>query len=109
MRAAHLRKAAAGYGRRNEGPWARLWSVKPKADTVRRVDYEPAAAQPHPPPQHPPAVLAVPVAVAAPPSATVDSSFTVSGWPPGHSAGAPDSLIGRLTSKVLPQARQRYS
>ncbi len=46
---------------------------------------------------------------AAAPSATVDSSFTVSSCPPGHWAGAPDSLIGRLTSNVSPQARQRYS
>src|SRR6266545_7597801 len=29
--------------------------------------------------------------------------------PTGQDAGARDSLIGRLTSKVAPQARQRYS
>jgi hypothetical protein len=39
----------------------------------------------------------------------VDSSFTVSSWPFGQLAGADDSLIGRLSSNVSPQARQRYS
>jgi hypothetical protein len=39
----------------------------------------------------------------------VDSSFTVSSCPCGQAAGAEDSLIGRLTSKVSPQARQRNS
>jgi hypothetical protein len=33
----------------------------------------------------------------------------VSSWPEGQSAGAADSLIGRETSKVSPQERQRYS
>lgn len=37
------------------------------------------------------------------------SSFTVSSCPWGQAAGADDSLIGRLTSKVSPQARQRNS
>ena len=41
--------------------------------------------------------------------ATVDSSFTVSACPSGHEAGAEDSAMGRLSSKVVPQARQRYS
>jgi len=39
----------------------------------------------------------------------VVSSFTVSSCPWGQAAGADDSLIGRLTSKVSPQARQRNS
>jgi hypothetical protein len=39
----------------------------------------------------------------------VDSSFTVSSWPCGQLAGADDWLIGRLSSNVSPQARQRYS
>jgi hypothetical protein len=33
----------------------------------------------------------------------------VSSWPAGQSAGAEDSLIGRDSSKVSPQERQRYS
>ncbi len=41
--------------------------------------------------------------------ATVDRSLTVSEWPDGQSAGEDDSAIGRLSSKVLPQVRQRYS
>jgi hypothetical protein len=41
--------------------------------------------------------------------ATVDSSFTVSSWPAGQAAGADASRIGRLTSNVSPQARQRNS
>jgi hypothetical protein len=48
-------------------------------------------------------------AEARPPTATVDSSFTVSSWPAGQAAGADDSLIGRFSSNVSPQARQRYS
>jgi hypothetical protein len=44
-----------------------------------------------------------------PPTATVDSSFTVSSWPCGQGAGAPDWDIGRRSSKVLPQVLQRYS
>jgi hypothetical protein len=44
-----------------------------------------------------------------PPTATVDSSFTVSSWPAGHAAFALASLIGRWTSKVSPQALHRYS
>jgi hypothetical protein len=53
----------------------------------------------------------VPVAGAdaVPPTATVDKSFTVSSWPSGQLAGADDSAIGRDSSKVSPQVRQRYS
>jgi hypothetical protein len=42
-------------------------------------------------------------------SATVDSSLTVSSWPAGHGVGALASLIVRVSSKVSPHARQRYS
>ncbi|KUF20049.1 hypothetical protein AT728_28095 [Streptomyces silvensis] len=44
-----------------------------------------------------------------PATATVESSFTVSSWPEGQVAGAADSAMGRLSSKVVPQGRQRYS
>ncbi len=46
---------------------------------------------------------------ARPPTATVDSSLTVSSWPCGQDAGSDAWLIGRVFSKVSPQARQRYS
>ncbi|GAB7033775.1 hypothetical protein JCM4914_52360 [Streptomyces platensis subsp. malvinus] len=71
------------------------------------------AGQPQqPPPQQPPppplgALRAG--AAAEPPTATVESSFTVSSWPSGQTAGAEDSAIGRFSSKVLPQGRHRYS
>jgi hypothetical protein len=41
--------------------------------------------------------------------ATVDSSFTVSSWPSGQADGSPEADMGRDTSKVEPQARQRNS
>jgi hypothetical protein len=41
--------------------------------------------------------------------ATVDSSLTVSSCPCGQLARSPEDAIGRFTSKVSPQARQRYS
>ena len=66
--------------------------------------------QPQAPPQQPPPDGAGAAALALrPPTATVDSSFTVSSWPSGQAHGAEDSLIGRVTSNVEPQARQRYS
>src|SRR5271169_3550822 len=70
--------------------------------------------QPQEPPQQPPpppraAGGALDEPLARPPTATVDSSLTVSSWPCGQAAGAPDSLIGRVTRKVSPQARQRNS
>jgi hypothetical protein len=46
---------------------------------------------------------------AVPPTATVDSSLTVSSCPEGQTAGALDWDIGRRSSKVLPQDLQRYS
>jgi hypothetical protein len=46
---------------------------------------------------------------AEPPTATAESSFTVSSCPAGQEAGAEDSAMGRLTSNVSPQERQRYS
>jgi hypothetical protein len=39
---------------------------------------------------------AAPVAPVA--TETIDSSLTVSLWPPGQGAGSDDSLIGRFTS-----------
>ncbi|ALO08055.1 hypothetical protein AQF52_2460 [Streptomyces venezuelae] len=44
-----------------------------------------------------------------PPTATAESSFTVSSCPAGQEAGAEDSAMGRLSSKVSPQVRQRNS
>ncbi|GGW18507.1 hypothetical protein GCM10018980_61500 [Streptomyces capoamus] len=70
----------------------------------------------HPPPQQPPPPPAPALGAGAAadvvfdtPTATVDSSFTVSSWPAGQLAGAADWAMGRLTSKVSPQVRQRYS
>jgi hypothetical protein len=48
-------------------------------------------------------------ALALPATETVESSLTVSSWPSGHVAGAEESAIGRFSSKVVPQGRQRYS
>ncbi len=69
-------------------------------------------AQPQAPPQQPPPPEPEGPAGrpdARPPTETVDRSFTVSSWPCGHVHGAEDSVIGRLSSNVSPQARQRYS
>jgi hypothetical protein len=70
--------------------------------------------QPQAPPQQPPPPpigagpgLMLPEPLR--PTATVDSSFTVSPWPAGQAHGSEDSLIGRVTSNVSPQARHRYS
>lgn len=41
--------------------------------------------------------------------ATVESSLTVSAWPYGHGAGSLEAAIGRVSSKVCSQSRQRYS
>ncbi|GAA1645521.1 hypothetical protein GCM10009733_048310 [Nonomuraea maheshkhaliensis] len=61
-----------------------------------------------PPPQQPPPPPAF--GAAAPPvMATVDSSLTVSPWPSGHVAGSSEADMGRDTSNVEPQARQRKS
>jgi hypothetical protein len=66
--------------------------------------------QPQAPPQQPPPPRGAGAAeLALPPTATVDSSFTVSSCPCGQVQGADDSLIGRVCSNVSPQARQRYS
>ncbi len=45
----------------------------------------------------------------APTLANTDSSRIESTWPELHGAGALDSLIGRRSSKVSSQVRQRYS
>lgn len=69
----------------------------------------------HPPPQHPPPPALGEGAGADAdvlfdtPTATVDRSFTVSSCPAGHDAGAADWAMGRLSSNVSPQVRQRYS
>lgn len=63
----------------------------------------------HPPPPPPPEGGAGAAEEAEPPTATVESSFTVSSCPEGQEAGPDDSAIGRLSSNVSPQGRQRYS
>ncbi len=70
---------------------------------------QPQQPPPQQPPPPPPGAGAGPDAPAEPPTETVDSSFTVSAWPAGQAAGAEDSAMGRLSSKVSPQLRQRYS
>src|SRR5690606_3675015 len=76
----------------------------PGPGAARRQPQQPPPQQPPPPP---PAAGAG--AAEVPPTATVDSSLTVSSWPAGQAAGAEDSAMGRLSSKVSPQVRQRYS
>jgi hypothetical protein len=44
-----------------------------------------------------------------PVTATVDSNLTVSACPNGQGAGAEDSAMLRVNSKVYSQSRQRYS
>jgi len=76
-----------------------------------------AYPQPQAPPQQPPAPE--PPEPPGPPerlrpearpdTETAESSFTVSSWPCGQVHGADDSVIGRLSSNVSPQARHRYS
>jgi hypothetical protein len=68
---------------------------------------QPQAPPQQPPPDGPGAVLAR--VLARPPTDTVESSFTVSPCPSGQVQGADACAIGRLTSNVAPQARQRYS
>ena len=46
---------------------------------------------------------------AAPVEANTDSSRRAPSWPSGQDAGAFASLIGRRTSNVDAQVRQRYS
>ena len=67
------------------------------------------AQQPQAPPQQPPVPGPLPDAFSRllAVKATVDSSFTVSVWPRGQRAGSAASFIGRLTSNVSPQSRQR--
>jgi hypothetical protein len=65
-----------------------------------------------PPPQQPPpadGAEALEAPEARPPTATatVESNFTVSAWPPGHSIGSLDAFIERVTSKVSPHWRHR--
>jgi hypothetical protein len=72
---------------------------------VGRIQRQPQAPPQQPPPPEP----ADGRPDARPPTETVDSSFTVSSWPCGQVHGAEDSAIGRFSSNVSPQARQRYS
>ena len=71
------------------------------------VQPQPQAPPQQPPP--PPGALRAESALARPPTETVESSRTVSSCPCGQVHGADDSLIGRVRSKVSPQARHRYS
>lgn len=95
--------------------WVRSGGVSSRPAASRERLSGAAARQPQqPPPQQPPPPAAGrgaadPEAAAVPPTATVDRSLTVSSCPAGHSAGAEDSAIGRLSSNVVPQERQRYS
>lgn len=70
---------------------------------------QPQQPPPQQPPPPPPPLGAGAGEDFVPPTATVDSSFTVSSWPAGQLAGSAERAIGRLTSKVSPQLRQRYS
>jgi len=74
----------------------------PRSDGWIRGCYEQ-----QPPPQHPPPEGAGPWR--RPPTETAENSLTVSVCPAGQAAGASDSAIGRVCSKVAPHARQRYS
>ena len=77
----------------------------PRAASVAGREGQP---QPQLPPQHPPPARGA--GSAAPRvSATVESSRTVSGCPSGQVAGSDDALIGRCSTKVAPQERQRNS
>jgi hypothetical protein len=78
-------------------------------DSTGKIDQQPQA-----PPQQPPEAGTGPAMGrdADPPrpvTATVERSLTVSPWPRGQVAGEDASAIGRLSSKVSPQARQRNS
>jgi hypothetical protein len=98
----------AAINRTTKRQFSVVWCVSLwEGRRVGRADQEQ-----QPPPQQPPAAGAAPRPpefAASPATATVDSSFTVSSCPCGQDAGALDALIGRFTSKVSPQARQRYS
>jgi len=79
---------------------------------LRRAPRRGRAQEQQPPPQQPPPPPPAGRGAGAedrpvPVTATVDSSFTVSSCPDGQVAGADASLIGRDTSNVDPQARQR--
>mgnify|MGYP000849026055 CR=1 FL=1 len=47
--------------------------------------------------------------VRPPVEANIESSLTVSAWPPGQAAGASDSLIGRFSANTVSQVLQRNS
>ncbi|GHA91767.1 hypothetical protein GCM10010392_17690 [Streptomyces clavifer] len=86
--------------------------VPARAGRAGRVGRVVAVQPQQPPPQQPPPPPADGAGAddaAEPPTATVESSFTVSSCPEGQEAGAEDSAMGRLTSNVSSQGRQRYS
>ena len=93
------------------GRAARLAGISRRSRRPRRLTEQGGNQPPQPqaPPQQPPPDGAGAAPALRPPTATADSSFTVSSWPSGQAHGAEDSLIGRVTSNVEPQARQRYS
>ncbi len=82
---------------------------RPRGSLAARARQLAAQPQPQPPPQQPPPRGAACCEPARPPTATADSSLTVSSWPCGQVAGADASVIGRVCSKVSPQDRQRNS
>lgn len=72
-------------------------------------EQQPPPQQPPPPPVFEPRAGGRSDGAAMLPTATAENSFTVSLWPSGQGVGTEDSDIGRVCSKVAPQARQRYS
>ncbi|KRV46542.1 hypothetical protein AQ490_11685 [Wenjunlia vitaminophila] len=84
-------------GRRNSGP-----------SDAGRQEQQPPPQQPPPPRASEPPAGADDDA-APPVRATVESNFTVSWCPSGHTAGAEAWAMGRRSSKVAPQALHRYS
>ena len=79
---------------------------QPQPGCVARQGQQPQAPPQQPPPPPPPAGMGGGLPP-RPVTATVERSLTVSEWPCGHAVGTAASRIGRLTSKVSPQARHR--
>jgi hypothetical protein len=109
---------ACGPGSSNRRGWRRGTQPSAARRPASRVatlsaSAESAGQQPQAPPQQPPPPPpAIGLGIDGAPrpvNATVDNSFTVSSWPCGQVVGADASAMGRLTSKVSPQARHRNS
>ena len=84
--------------------------MPPEAASLSHLTHPRSQPQPQAPPQQPPPPDdAAGRPEARPLTETVDRSFTVSSCPCGQVHGAEDSAIGRFSSNVSPQARQRYS